>query len=93
MERRNKMSEGTFSIRVINDGGDGVEGIKVCCFFGLTHGFSEESTDEDGWARFDVPTTAMIGSTISVKSIYVDDTEVSDEHEYLEDGDTRSFTI
>ena len=87
------MGKATFSIRVVNDEGDGVESVKVCCFYGLLSGFEEKYTDDDGWVNFDIPSEVLSGRLISIKSIYVDGNEVLDGPEDMEDGDTRSFTI
>jgi hypothetical protein len=88
------MSEGTFSIRVVDEDGNGVEGVKVTCKYrGILHGMEEEYTDEDGWARFHVSYTMFSGSTVPINNIWIGDDQVLDEIKYMEDGDTLSYTI
>lgn len=76
-----------FDIRVVNDDGDGVEGIPVFVSYSITH--QEDYTDEDGWVHFSRGGTIHGGvrADIFVKSQKVD------EQVWIEDGDTFSFTI
>lgn len=43
----------TFRVRVINKGGDGLEGRKVQLYFGAHLGWAEDYTDPDGEIKFD----------------------------------------
>jgi hypothetical protein len=42
----------TFAVRVVDDDGDGREGIRVYADFGTMNGGLTEHTDSDGWAHF-----------------------------------------
>jgi len=87
------MSEETFSIRVVDEEGDGIEGVKVSCNYGLLNGIGEEYTDEDGWARFTIHSTSFVDGKCHVKNIWINGDEVSGETKYMDDGDTLSYTI
>jgi hypothetical protein len=75
----------SFSVRVVNDDGDPVEGIDVAASFGVLHGMLEASTSDDGWAEFEAS-----GDYVSVK-LFVDGSSVG-EHG-LSEGDTFTFTL
>lgn len=78
------MSDITYSIRVVDEDGDPVEGIEVAVHYAWTH--SKERTDEDGWAQFEVDVT---GNGIRA-TVYVDGENMGEP--WLEDGDTLSYT-
>jgi hypothetical protein len=46
------MSGGTFSVRVIDEDGKGIESATVCCDYGFLNGIEDKYTDEDGWVRW-----------------------------------------
>lgn len=74
-----------FSVRIVDEDGNGVEDKLVTASFGVTHGQKEDFTDEEGWAQFET-----FGDYTSAK-IYVDG-ECLGECD-LEYDDTCSFTI
>jgi len=87
------MSEhGKFSIRVVDDDGDGVEGAKVSYQCGRLSGVGTEYTDSDGWAEFEIIGETLGPGVIPIRTIWVNSEEVSDEVIYPKDGDTFSFT-
>ena len=75
----------SFSVRIVDMDGEGIEGVRVYANFGILNGGHEEYTDEDGWAEF-----YASGDFTSVEFI-ID----GDSHgEYgLSDGETFSFTM
>lgn len=85
-------SDGTFSIRVVDENGDGVSGVKVSYQCGHMSGVGSEYTDDDGWAAFPIITETLGSGVIPIHKIWVDGEEVSDEVMYPSDGDTWSFT-
>lgn len=88
------MSEhGTFSIRVVDQDGNGVEGAKVSYQCGSLSGVGTEYTDSDGWAEFAIIHATLGGGAIPIQRIWVNSAEVSDATIYPEDGDTFSFTL
>lgn len=79
---------GTFSIRVVDEDGQGVCGAKVSCHYPTTH--QSQYTDSDGWAEFDAH-----GGLLSfpvVDHLYINGVEV-DASVRTDDGDTFSYTI
>lgn len=67
------MSDISFSIRVVNDEGDPVEGVKVTVSFdGIFHGVGEDFTDDDGWAQFE--SSSM--HHVATGKVYLGDEEV-----------------
>lgn len=87
------MSEhGTFSIRVVDENGDGVSEAEVAYECGQMSGVGSEYTDSDGWAEFDI-VHGMFGGPIPIDKVWVNGEEVSDNSFYPEDGDTFSFTL
>jgi hypothetical protein len=74
-----------FSIRIIDEDGDGVSDIKVSVSFDSLGGWLEEFTDSDGWATFEPS-----GHHVSCK-VYVRDELLGEVG--IEDGDTFSFNI
>jgi uncharacterized protein YraI len=88
------MSEhGTFSIRVVDEDGNGVSGAKVSYQCGSMSGVGTEYTNSDGWAEFDIIHATLMGGTIPIQKIWVNSHEVSDDTIYPEDGDTFSFVL
>ena len=88
------MSEhGKFSIRVVDDDGDGVRGAKVSYQCGRMSGVGNEYTDDDGWAEFDIIGETLGPGVIPIRKIWINGEEVSDETIYPDDGDTFSFTL
>jgi hypothetical protein len=89
------MSEhGTFSIRVVDEDGNGVEGAEVSYQCGAISGVGTEHTNSDGWAEFEIIHEVFLGGgAIPIRCIWVNGTEVSDATIYPEDGDTFSFTL
>lgn len=82
---------GTWSVRVVDEDGNGVSGVKVSYQCGAMSGVGTEYTDYDGWAEFEIVNQVLGGGPIAVHRIWVDGEEVSDDHFYPEDGDTFSF--
>jgi hypothetical protein len=76
-----------FSIRVVDEEGNGVAGAKVHVTYPFT--WDEGYTDEDGWISFNQYITMWSGveTTISVNG------EVVAGREWIEDGDTFSYTV
>ena len=74
-------------IRVVDEEGDGVADARVFMSYPFTQ--QEDYTDDDGWAHFERPETLHGGVRTD---IYVNGDLVA-ENEWLEDGDTRSFTV
>ena len=90
----NTMSNhGKFSIRVVGEDGDGVEGVKVSYQCGHISGVGSEYTDDDGWAEFEIIPETLGNGVIPIRKIWVNGEEVSDDVIYPEDGDTFSFTL
>lgn len=86
------MSEhGKWSVRVVDESGDGVAGVKVMYQCGRISGVGCEYTDDDGWAQFDIIEQVLGGGPIAVHKIWVDGEEMSDDVFYPEDGNTFSF--
>lgn len=78
------------SVRVVDDDGDGREGVKVTLMgSGLLGGHLTEYTDSDGWAEFEMDSDR---DEWIVENIYVDGDEVCGSMS-IDDGDTMSFTI
>ena len=85
--------DGTFSIRVVDEDGDGVEDAKVQYAVGAVCGVGEGYTDSEGWVTFDITTGALNGDVIRISTIWVNGVQVSGDDVYPEDGDTFSFTL
>lgn len=75
----------TFSVRVVDDDGQPVEGAKVAVHYPWTH--DHGYTNEDGWIEFEknIMTANGVRTTI-----YVNGEEV--DTPWVEDRDTFSFT-
>ena len=84
---------GTFKIRVVDSDGDGLENISVGCQYGSCSGVEIQDTDEDGWAEFPVIEETIGNGNIVIRKIWIGRTEVGDEYNHFEDGDTVSFTL
>ena len=80
------MSVINFSIRVVDDEGEGVEGIEVCVNYTMTIDF--ETTDDDGWAEFEKD---QFMDTVAVGDVIIEGTNYGSYS--FEDGDTESFTV
>jgi len=74
-----------FSIRVVDEDGEGISGASVAVHYDWTH--DHGYTDEGGWVEFEKD--VMMGDGVSV-TVYVDGEE--EGKVWAEDGDTFSFT-
>jgi hypothetical protein len=88
-------SEGTFSIRVVDEDGDPVRGAKVTVFYGasvgglLPGGSETRHTGSDGWAEFE----RYVGTWGSlIERVYVNG-ELVGTSLTPDDGDTYSYTV
>lgn len=83
------MADIEFGIRVVDEDGDAVEGAKVFVSYPFT--WSEDYTDEDGWATFERDRTMHGGVRAD---IYVNGEPVA-EQVWIDEGDyvTFSFTV
>jgi len=77
----------TFGIRVVNEAGEGVRGAKVFVSYQLAH--QEKYSGADGRAHFERPATMHGGVRAD---IFVNGEKVS-KQEWIQDGDTFSFTV
>lgn len=85
---------GTFSIRIVDGDGNGVEGAKVSWQCGHMSGVGSGYTDDNGWVEFEISEEVFLGGgAIPIRKIWVNGEEVSDEVVFPEDGDTFSFTL
>ncbi len=84
--------EGSWSVRVVDEDGNGVRGARVAYQCGLISGVGTEYTDDDGWVTFDL-IRGVMGGVTAVERIWVNGEEVRDDAFYPEDGDTFSFTL
>lgn len=82
---------GTWSVRVVDEDGEGVSGVEVAYKCGHLSGVGSEYTDDNGWAEFELIEGVLGGGTIAVHKIWIDGEEVSGDLFYPEDGDTFSF--
>lgn len=86
------MPEINFSIRVIDEDGDGIEYAEVMVFtsdaLGLPGSNYEEETDDDGWANFTHET--YMRADVSVK-IFINGQPYG--YQLFSDEDTTSFTL
>lgn len=80
------MPEINFSIRVVDEDGEGVEGVEVFINYGMTH--HKDTTDEDGWVEFEKDQLIHYSAS---GEVYIDGTSYGNYS--FEDGDTESFTI
>ena len=86
------MSEyGTFSIRVVDERGNGVSGAKVS--YQCMSGVGTEHTDSDGRAQFEIIQSPLMGGTFPITRIWINSHEVSKRTLYPEDGDTFTFVL
>lgn len=80
---------GTFSIRVVDEDGHGVNGAKVSLawwtLIGEPPAWDREFTDSDGWATFQIMNR-------SLETISINDEIVAEGLDKPDDGDTLSFT-
>jgi protocatechuate 3,4-dioxygenase beta subunit len=83
---------GSFSIRVVDEDGNGVSGARVAYQCGSISGVGTAYTDDDGWAVFEI-VHGILDGEIPIQKIWVNGNEVSDETTYPQDGDTFSFTL
>lgn len=92
-------SDINFSIRIVDDEGDPIEGVtvKVWYKFGAWGAIpwypDENDTDEDGWAQFSksAPVRKMMGDGIDIE-VKVKSTVLAEDAR-VEDGETLSFTM
>lgn len=84
---------GSFSIRIVDGDGEGVQGVDVTCKYGIISGVQSEYTDEDGWASFPVVEETTSSWHISVTTIWVNSVDMDVESFRPDDGDTMSFTL
>jgi len=75
-----------FGIRVVDDEGEGIEGIEVCVNYTMTIDF--ETTDEDGWAWFEKD---QFMDEVAIGDVIIEGTNYGTYR--FEDDDTESFTI
>jgi hypothetical protein len=80
------MPDINFSIRVVDEEGEGIEGVKVCVNYSMTIDF--ETTDEDGWAEFEKD---QFVNTVATGEVIINGRNYGEYS--FEDGDTESFTI
>lgn len=78
----------SFSIRVVNEDGEPVQGAMVSVIYDVTN--QDDYTDEDGWVEFERPKPALGGSGIR-GTIYINGEEVGSP--WIADGDTFSYTL
>lgn len=76
-----------FSIRVVDEDGDGVEGCDVFVSYPWTN--DKDTTDGDGWVHFEKDTSPWRGIETT---IYVGG-EVQAEDIWIEDGDSFSYVV
>jgi hypothetical protein len=81
-------SRGDYSIRIVNERGDGLSDKRVhLTFWGTFGGTWEDAfTGEDGWAHF-------VNCPLHIQYVTVSGTTIEDDDFMMEDGGTRSFTI
>lgn len=80
----------SFSIRIVDEDGDGVSGIEVSCHYsGMTH--ESDYTDDDGWANFTLYKNVFFSGYPYLENVYVDGEDVLPETVQPEDGETYSF--
>ena len=77
----------TFGIRVVNEGSEGVRGAKAFVSYQLAH--QEKYSGADGRGYFERPATMHGGARAD---IFVYGEKVS-KQEWIQDGDTFSFTV
>lgn len=87
------MSDGSWSVRVVDDRGRGVSGAKVSYQCGRMSGVGTEYTDSDGWATFELIEAVLGGGPITVFDIWINGESVLDEAFTPSDGDTFSFAL
>ena len=78
------MADISFAICVVDEDGDPVEGIEVSVHYSTT--YSEEYTDENGWAHFEKH--VMTGNGVRT-TVYVDGENMGNP--WFDDGDTQTF--
>lgn len=80
------MPEINYSVRIVDEDGNGVSGKRVSVHYQMTH--DSDYTDGDGWVEF---TKDNLINPIESAEVYVDgDPQRSIS---IRDGDTFSFTI
>ncbi|HXO72480.1 MAG TPA: hypothetical protein VN838_26265 [Bradyrhizobium sp.] len=86
------------SIRLVNEEGDPISGIKVHINFSFWTGFDSVRTDDDGWAHFEYESidkpelyAETIWAALKVFPSIVDLTLA--EGVSIENGETMSFTV
>ncbi len=90
-ERKDVSEYGTFSIRVVDEDGNGVSGAKVS--YQCMSGVGNEHTNSDGRAEFEIIQSPLMGGTFPITKVWVNSHEVSNDTLYPEDGDTFTFVL
>lgn len=80
------MPEINFSIRVIDDEGEGVKGVEVYVDYSMT--IDHQTTDDNGWAEFEKD---QFLHSVATGKVFING--VSYGEYSFEDGDTYSFTV
>jgi hypothetical protein len=80
------MPDINWSVRVVDEDGEGVEGAAVFVDYGWTA--ETGYTDDDGWVEFLKPNFMDSGARVK---IYVDSQLMGEP--WVEDGDTLSYTV
>ena len=80
------MPEINFSIRVVDDEGEGVEGVEVYVNYSMT--IDHQYTDDDGWAEFEKD---QFMDSVATGEVIINGVNYGKYS--FEDGDTHSFTI
>jgi hypothetical protein len=81
----------TFSIRIVNEDGEGISGVRVYVLYRLTE--DTEYTDDDGWAHF-----TKVGFDASLmQSAHLGEVKANgktlDEDVSVDNGETLSYTL
>ena len=90
-QHQKSMCEVSFSIRIVNDDGKGVRGIRVYIEYPL--GSATDETGDDGWAHFsEVGLNAAIMGDVLLREIRVKGTTIAKDVT-VKDGETLSYTL
>ena len=86
--------EETFSIRIVDEDGDGIEDVTVYLdYAGITGDSDSEETDSDGWAEFTLHREFGVGHPKTISSVTANGVIVMSDSFTPDDGDTFSFTL
>ena len=94
-DNMSKKSEASisFSIRIVNDKGEGVSGVRVYVQYNVFGGSATDETDDGGWAHFtQVGFDEMIMQRTTLKEIGVKGTTIAKDVT-VNNGDTLSYTL